>query len=138
MTGPERWVLLNTSLQIKVFHNNEGLTIPSLIHPQVQQRNLGVSGRIFAIETIRNRSGKGSHLKLKVNFLPEIIQLSKEVRNLKNLGFRVPLAIVNKAHQVKSSFADCADSDMEALFLRCLLLFKYYYIPLVISTPFKC
>ncbi len=71
---------------------------------KVQQRNLGVSGRIFAIENQRSRSGKGSSLKLKVNFLPEIIQLSKEVRNLKNLGFRVPLAIVNKAHQANQLY----------------------------------
>ncbi|XP_037072682.1 LOW QUALITY PROTEIN: dynein heavy chain, cytoplasmic-like [Pollicipes pollicipes] len=65
---------------------------------KVQARNLGVSGRIFTIESQRSRSGKGNLLKLKVNFLPEIITLSKEVRNLKCLGFRVPLAIVNKAH----------------------------------------
>jgi dynein heavy chain 1 len=71
---------------------------------KVQQRNLGVSGRIFAIENIRARSGRGNQYKLKVNFLPEIIQLSKEVRNLKNLGFRVPLAIVNKAHQANQLY----------------------------------
>ena len=71
---------------------------------KVQQRNLGVSGRIFAIENTRSRTGRGNNLKLKVNFLPEIIQLSKEVRNLKNLGFRVPLAIVNKAHQANQLY----------------------------------
>ena len=71
---------------------------------KVQQRNLGVSGRIFAIENTRARTGRGNYLKLKVNFLPEIIQLSKEVRNLKNLGFRVPLAIVNKAHQANQLY----------------------------------
>ena len=71
---------------------------------KVQQRNLGVSGRIFAIENTRSRTGRGQYLKLKVNFLPEIIQLSKEVRNLKNLGFRVPLAIVNKAHQANQLY----------------------------------
>ena len=70
----------------------------------VQQRNLGVHGRIFAIDNSRNKTGKGNHLKLKVNFLPEIIQLAKEVRNLKNLGFRVPLAIVNKAHQANQLY----------------------------------
>lgn len=70
---------------------------------KVQQRNLGVSGRIFAIDNQRTRSGRGN-LKLRVNFLPEIIQLSKEVRNLKNLGFRVPLAIVNKAHQANQLY----------------------------------
>ncbi|CAB3376335.1 Hypothetical predicted protein [Cloeon dipterum] len=70
----------------------------------VQARNLGVTGRIFTIESQRSRSGRGSVLKLKVNFLPEIITLSKEVRNLKNLGFRVPLAIVNKAHQANQLY----------------------------------
>ena len=64
---------------------------------KVQQRNFGVSGRIFAIENIRARSGHGIQIKLKVNFLPKIIKLSKEVRNLKKLRFHVPLAIVNKA-----------------------------------------
>jgi hypothetical protein len=46
---------------------------------KVQQRNLGVTGRIFAIESQRSRAGRGNVLKLKVNFLPEIITLSKEV-----------------------------------------------------------
>lgn len=39
---------------------------------KVQQRNLGVSGRIFTIETSRARGRTGNMLKLKVNFLPEI------------------------------------------------------------------
>lgn len=47
---------------------------------------------------------RGNVLKLKVNFLPEIITLYKEVRNLKSLGFRVPLAIVNKAHQANQIY----------------------------------
>ena len=46
---------------------------------KVQQRNLGVTGRIFAIDSQRSRTGRGNVLKLKVNFLPEIITLSKEV-----------------------------------------------------------
>ncbi|XP_071453347.1 dynein heavy chain, cytoplasmic isoform X3 [Hetaerina americana] len=71
---------------------------------KVQQRNLGVTGRIFAIESQRSRVGRSAVLKLRVNFLPEIITLSKEVRNLKNLGFRVPLAIVNKAHQANQLY----------------------------------
>ncbi|TRY83561.1 hypothetical protein DNTS_016270 [Danionella cerebrum] len=70
----------------------------------VQQRNLGVSGRIFTIESTRARGRTGTVLKLKVNFLPEIITLSKEVRNLKWLSFRVPLAIVNKAHQANQLY----------------------------------
>lgn len=70
----------------------------------VQQRNLGVSGRIFTTEVVRAKNGKGNIHKLKVNFLPEIITLAKEVRNLKCLGFRVPLAIVNKAHQANQLY----------------------------------
>ena len=47
---------------------------------QVQQKQLGVSGRIFGIESVRSRiTGKGNVLRLKVNFIPEIITLSKEV-----------------------------------------------------------
>lgn len=71
---------------------------------KVQARNLGVTGRIFTIESVRSRTGRGNVLKLKVNFLPEIITLSKEVRNLRNLGFRVPLPIVNKAHQANQLY----------------------------------
>ena len=48
---------------------------------KVTQKQLGVSGRIFNIESMRARQqGKGNILRLKVNFLPEIITLSKEVR----------------------------------------------------------
>lgn len=53
---------------------------------------------------LRSRHRSGTTLKLKVNFLPEIITLYKEVRNLKSLGFRVPLAIVNKAHQANQIY----------------------------------
>uniref|UniRef100_UPI00358E5199 cytoplasmic dynein 1 heavy chain 1-like n=1 Tax=Myxine glutinosa TaxID=7769 RepID=UPI00358E5199 len=71
---------------------------------KVQQRNLGATGRIFTIESVRARTRSGTLLRLKVNFLPEIITLAKEVRNLKWLGFRVPLAIVNKAHQANQLY----------------------------------
>lgn len=43
-------------------------------------------------------------LKLRVNFLPEVIQLAKEVRNLKCYNFRVPLTIVNMAHQANQQY----------------------------------
>ena len=55
---------------------------------KVQERNTGTTGRIFTIDSARSRNGRGNILKLRVNFLPEIITLSKEVRNIKNLGFR--------------------------------------------------
>ena len=50
---------------------------------QVTARNLGVGGRIFAIESTRTRTG--TMLKLKVNFLPEIITLAKEVAIVQNI-----------------------------------------------------
>lgn len=43
-------------------------------------------------------------LQWQVNFHPEIITLSKEVRNLKHLGFRIPLTIMNKAHLANSLY----------------------------------
>ncbi len=50
---------------------------------KVQQRNLGVSGRIFTIDTQRTRiGGRGNTLRLRVNFLPEIITLAKEVLSI--------------------------------------------------------
>ncbi|OXA50597.1 Dynein heavy chain, cytoplasmic [Folsomia candida] len=72
---------------------------------KVQQKDATVTGRIFDIEQTRGRTGAGKQiLRLKVNFLPEIITLSKEVRHLKNLGYRVPLAIMNKAHQANQMY----------------------------------
>lgn len=48
---------------------------------KVQQKDATVTGRIFDIEQTRGRTGAGKQiLRLKVNFLPEIITLSKEVR----------------------------------------------------------
>ena len=47
---------------------------------KVTSKQLGVSGHIFGIESVRSRqAGKGNILKLKVNFMPEIITLAKEV-----------------------------------------------------------
>lgn len=140
---------------------------------QVQQRNLGVSGRIFAIESVRARSGRGGNvLKLKVNFLPEIITLYKEVRNLKNLGFRyifiiflkfyiildticfdtivvffrVPLAIVNKAHQANQlypfaiSLIESVRTYERTLEKVCVIFkfckFRFLYIKVVDSQLF--
>ncbi|EDV24404.1 uncharacterized protein TRIADDRAFT_24890 [Trichoplax adhaerens] len=72
---------------------------------KVQGRNLGVSGKIYSIESQRARvSGRPNYLKLRVSFSPDIITLSKEARNLKALGFRVPLAILNKAHQANQMY----------------------------------
>ncbi|XP_053373809.1 cytoplasmic dynein 1 heavy chain 1-like isoform X4 [Mercenaria mercenaria] len=72
---------------------------------KVTQRQLQVSGRIFTITSIKARiPGKGNILKLGVNFQKDIITLSKEVRNMKWLGFRVPLSIVNKAHQANQLY----------------------------------
>lgn len=76
---------------------------------RVNQRNFAVSGAIFAIEKTRIESEDDSDsearkLRLRINFQQEIITLSKEVRNLKWLGFRVPLTIINKAHQANQLY----------------------------------
>jgi dynein heavy chain 1 len=47
----------------------------------VQQKNHGLTGKIFATESTRTLHGVVT--RLKVNFSPEIIMLSKEVRNIR-------------------------------------------------------
>ncbi|CAH8838540.1 unnamed protein product [Trichobilharzia szidati] len=78
---------------------------------KAQQKQVSVSGRIFGIEPIRTKiaTKEGETqtitvLKLKVNFQLEVITLAKEVRNMKWLGFRVPLGIVNRAHQTNQLY----------------------------------
>lgn len=74
---------------------------------RVNQRNFAVSGSIYLLEQIRSDAEVESvvrKLRLRVNFQQEIITLSKEVRNLKWLGFRVPLTIINKAHQANQLY----------------------------------
>ena len=69
---------------------------------KVSKKTMSVTGFIFNIETVR--SAKGNIFRLKVNFTPDVIMLIKEVRNLKWLGFRVPLPLVNKAHQANQLY----------------------------------
>lgn len=59
---------------------------------------------LFTIESCRAKSGNENILKLRVNFMPEVITLAKEVRHLRALSFRVPLAILNKAHQANQLY----------------------------------
>jgi dynein heavy chain 1 len=59
---------------------------------------------LFTIDSCRARSGNENILKLRVNFMPEVITLAKEVRQLRALSFRVPLAILNKAHQANQLY----------------------------------
>ncbi|VDL72361.1 unnamed protein product [Nippostrongylus brasiliensis] len=69
---------------------------------QVLAKGLSMPGRVFVIDR-RSKDGK-PHLHLKVNFSPESIVLHKEVRNLKNMGFRIPLKVVNAAHQANQIY----------------------------------
>lgn len=71
---------------------------------QVQKRALLVVGRIFAIDSLKARGGPKSLLKIRVNFTRDVITLAKEVRNLKWLGFRVPLAIVRQANDANQYY----------------------------------
>ncbi|VDN07087.1 unnamed protein product [Thelazia callipaeda] len=63
----------------------------------VQAKNISLTGRVFIIEK-RQKDGKVA-LNLKVNFSNDVVTLFKEVRNMKHMGFRIPLKIVNTAHQ---------------------------------------
>ncbi|XP_065319190.1 dynein heavy chain, cytoplasmic-like isoform X2 [Gordionus sp. m RMFG-2023] len=49
-------------------------------------------------------SGVVFRYKLKVNFLPEIITLAKEVRNLKSLGYRISVAIMTNANKASQAY----------------------------------
>lgn len=61
--------------------------------------------------------------------MPEIITLSKEVRHLKNLGFRVPLAIVNKAHQANQLYPFAISLRESVRTYECTLdKVSYFYI----------
>lgn len=68
----------------------------------VQDHQLGVAGRIFSVDSQRTRTR--TIQRIRVRFSTEVITLAKETRNLKAMGFRVPLAIVNKAHQANQLY----------------------------------
>eukprot|EP00111_Clytia_hemisphaerica_P013470 TCONS_00039590-protein len=70
---------------------------------QVQKRALLVVGRIFAIYS-KKAGAEKSLFKIRVNFTRDVITLAKEVRNLKWLGFRVPLAIVRQANDANQYY----------------------------------
>ncbi|KAK6731031.1 hypothetical protein RB195_007476 [Necator americanus] len=69
---------------------------------QILAKGTSTPGRVFVIDR-RSKDGK-PFLHLKVNFSPESIVLHKEVRNLKNMGFRIPLKVVNAAHQANQIY----------------------------------
>ncbi|BHF62050.1 Cytoplasmic dynein 1 heavy chain 1 [Sparganum proliferum] len=78
---------------------------------KVQQKPINISGRIFSIEPVRakvtNKEGETQTvtlMKLNVTFMLDVITLAKEVRSMKVMGFRVPLSIVNKAHQTSQLY----------------------------------
>jgi dynein heavy chain 1, cytosolic len=64
-------------------------------------KNFGINGKLFSIISTGNGN---NNLKLKVNFSIETITLAKEVKFLKWLGYRIPLSIVNKAHQANQIY----------------------------------
>lgn len=76
-------------------------------------KDLSVTGTVFDVQL--ERTG-GGHLEPIVNFHPTIINLAKEVRTLRTLGFRPPLTIqrsANEAHQLYP-FAIAVKSSLKA------------------------
>jgi dynein heavy chain 1 len=70
---------------------------------KIQSKEITSNGRLFATEKQQIQGRVIS--KLKVNYTPETIVISKEVRNLKSMGFRVPFKIVNVAHQASNTYS---------------------------------
>lgn len=86
-------------------------------HIKTDDVNKSLPIPLFSIESCRAKSGKENILKLRVNFSPEVITLAKEVRHFRGLAdrdkdkdkvskitFRVPLVILNKAHQANQLY----------------------------------
>lgn len=73
-------------------------------HLKADDPNKQSPAPLFAIESCRAKSGNENILKLRVNFMPDVITLAKEVRHLRTLGFRVPLVIMSKAHQANQLY----------------------------------
>lgn len=69
---------------------------------KVESQPASVQGKIFCVTVKKTRAGEVR--VLQVNFQSDIIQLSKEVRNLRWLDFRVPLLLVNKANQANQLY----------------------------------
>ena len=69
---------------------------------KVAQKNIPTSSRIFQVDNIK--TSMGNVYNLKVNFSPDIISLTKEVRNMKWLVPRVQLNIMNKAHTARQIY----------------------------------
>jgi dynein heavy chain 1 len=63
---------------------------------KVQARNLAIVGKVYVIESVRRSNDGKSVLRLRVNFSPEVITLSKEVRSH---------SLVKHAHLVRCRFA---------------------------------
>jgi len=69
----------------------------------VAKKKLPTSNPIFQVDTVKTLLGNYTYT-LKVNFSPEIITLTKEVRNMKWLVPRVQLSILNKAHTARQIY----------------------------------
>ena len=70
---------------------------------RVASKRLPTSNHIFQVDMAKTSFGSYVYT-LKVNFSPEIITLTKEVRNMKWLGPRVQLSIMNKAHTARQIY----------------------------------
>lgn len=68
--------------------------------------------RLFCVEK-QQRDGKVI-CRLRVNYSPDSIRIAKEVRNLKNMGFRIPFKIMSYSHGI-SSYNPYAISLMESV-----------------------
>uniref|UniRef100_A0A183BLW5 Dynein heavy chain, cytoplasmic n=2 Tax=Globodera pallida TaxID=36090 RepID=A0A183BLW5_GLOPA len=68
--------------------------------------------KLFTIDRLQ-RDGKLIY-RIRVNYSPDSIRISKEVRNLKNLGFRIPFKIMSYSHAI-SDYYPSAISLIESM-----------------------
>ncbi|KAL3112905.1 hypothetical protein niasHT_015611 [Heterodera trifolii] len=61
-----------------------------------------LNDRLFIVDKLQ-RDGKVIH-RIRVNYSPDSIRITKEVRNLKNLGYRIPFKIMSHSHTISTYY----------------------------------
>ncbi|KAL3321193.1 Cytoplasmic dynein 1 heavy chain 1 [Cichlidogyrus casuarinus] len=85
---------------------------------RMQDKSVDLTGRVFTIDSSRSRfvNPDGNtetivNLHLRINLDMDDIQLFKEVRLFKSRGFRVPISLMNRAHQTSQIYPSAITLD---------------------------
>jgi len=88
--------------KIPISQNQEQITRIETQLSKVQNKCKTPNNKLFIVEKLQ-RDGKVIN-HLKVNYAPETIVIAKEVRNLKNMGFRLPFKVMSLAHNASTTY----------------------------------